>query len=203
MNEFETVPDHQQDKIWLPTNNLAYGNAVIGETIKEDFDILGVIIKSAANERNVYDSKESLIYPGTKNPLVVTQKMKIKYRCEFYVQNFPFDNETCNFVISLARNGKNTIVLRNDEKSIAYDGKLILNEFKIKSISSATENSRNQTSFIFTVQFQRLYKHHLLSTFLQSFLLWLLSYLTLFINIADFSNRFMGAVTSLLHTRLA
>ena len=61
-----------------------------------------------------------------------------------------------------------------------------------------TNNSDRKTSFIFSVQFQRLYRQHLLSTFLQSFLLWFLSYLTLFIDISDFSNRFMGAVTSLL-----
>ena len=124
--------------------------------------------------------------------------MKIRYRCEFFVKNFPFDDGTCSFIISLAKNGNNTIVLTQDHESVSYDGPLVLNEFEIKSINSTTKHSERKTSFIFKVQFQRLYKQHLLSTFLQSFLLWLLSYMTLFIDIADFSNRFMGAVTALL-----
>ena len=37
-----------------------------------------------------------------------------------------------------------------------------------------------------------------MTTFFQSFLLWILAYITLFINEYDFSNRFMGAVTALL-----
>ena len=36
------------------------------------------------------------------------------------------------------------------------------------------------------------------TTFSQSFLLWFIAYFTLYINIADFTNRFMGALTSLL-----
>ena len=37
-----------------------------------------------------------------------------------------------------------------------------------------------------------------LTTFFQSFILWVIAYFTLYINTADFSNRFMGALTSLL-----
>ena len=37
-----------------------------------------------------------------------------------------------------------------------------------------------------------------MTTFFQSFLLWILAYITLFINVEDFSNRFVGAVTALL-----
>ena len=36
------------------------------------------------------------------------------------------------------------------------------------------------------------------TTFLQTFVLWFLVYLTLFIDIADFDNRFMGAITGFL-----
>ena len=198
IHEFKIVSDSEMGKIWLPLLDITYDNAVIGETIKEEFYSLGVIIKSNASARNANTPKESLIYPGAKNPLVVTQKMKMKYRCDFFVQNFPFDKEACRFIISLSKNGNNTIVLTQDNDSVAYDGPLILNEFEIKRINSTTNHLETKTSFVFTVEFQRLYKQHLLSTFLQSFLLWFLSYLTLFINIPDFSNRFMGAVTSLL-----
>ena len=185
IHEFKIVSDSEMGKIWLPLLDITYDNAVIGETIKEEFYSLGVIIKSKANPRSANTPKESLIYSGARNPLIVNQKMKTKYRCDFFVQNFPFNKEACRFIISLAKNGNNTIVLTQDNNSIFYDGPLILNEFEIKSINSTKNQSERKTSFVFTVEFQRLYKQHLLSTFLQSFLLWLLSYMTLFINIAS------------------
>ena len=48
------------------------------------------------------------------------------------------------------------------------------------------------------MELERLYMQVLSTTFFQSFLLWFIAYFTLFINIVDFSNRFMGALTSLL-----
>ena len=55
-----------------------------------------------------------------------------------------------------------------------------------------------ETSFTYTIRFHRLYMTHLTSTYFQSFLMWFLAYLTLYIQIEDFSNRFMGTVTALL-----
>ena len=91
-----------------------------------------------------------------------------------------------------------SIKLTNDDDSITYSGPLVLNEFKIMALHSKSEQTPFETSFIYTVHFQRLAAQHLLTTFLQSFLLWLLAFITLFIDIEDFSDRFMGAVTTLL-----
>ena len=62
-NEFKLVPDHQQDKIWLPLHDLAYDNAVIGEIIKQNFHKLGVMIESSASEGNVNNPRELVLYP--------------------------------------------------------------------------------------------------------------------------------------------
>ena len=48
------------------------------------------------------------------------------------------------------------------------------------------------------MQLERLYMQAVSTTFFQSFLLWFIAYFTLYINISDFANRFMGALTSLL-----
>ena len=82
--------------------------------------------------------------------------------------------------------------------SMNDEGPSILNEFQIIKFWSKTSHTGATTSFIYSFQFQRLYGHHLITTFFQSFLLWALAYLTLFIHEEDFSNRFMGAVTALL-----
>ena len=48
------------------------------------------------------------------------------------------------------------------------------------------------------MHFERLYAHQLTSTYFQTFMLWLLAYLTIFIPIINLNERFMGAVTALL-----
>ena len=145
INEFKTIPDNEHGRIWQPFHHIVYDNAVIGETVEDDVFTLGVVIKSGPKERDPCAPKELLIYPGAKNPLVVTQRMKLKYRCEFFVRNFPFDSQTCKFFISIVTNGNNTIKLTNDDNSVTYDGPLILNEFAINGMDSTTNNSKGRT----------------------------------------------------------
>ena len=52
--------------------------------------------------------------------------------------------------------------------------------------------------FEFSLKFERLYVDQLTSTFFQTFILWLLAYLTLFIPVGNLNERFMGSVTALL-----
>ena len=145
ISEFRIIPDNEKEKIWQPFYHTVYDNAVIGETIKEEFYTLGVIIESNPKERVASAPKESLIYPGAHNPLVATQKMKMKYRCDFFVRNYPFDSQTCDFFISIVTNGNNTIKLTNDDNSVTYDGPLILDEFAINGMDSTTNNSKGRT----------------------------------------------------------
>ena len=48
------------------------------------------------------------------------------------------------------------------------------------------------------MKLQRLYLQPTLRAYFQSFVLWLIAYFTLFIDIKDFTDRFMGSLTGLL-----
>ena len=61
-----------------------------------------------------------------------------------------------------------------------------------------TSNINTQTYFVFDLHFDRQYIYQLTSTYFQTFMLWLLAYLTLFVPIRNLNERFMGAVTALL-----
>ena len=143
-------------------------------------------------------SKETLIYPGKDHILVIKQRMKLQYRCEFFLVYFPIDDSICDFFLSILTIGNNSIMMTNDDNSVIYKGPSTLNEFELISFWSKTTHFDTKTSFIYSFKFQRLYVQHLMTTFFQSFLLWILAYITLFIDEEDFSNRFMGAVTALL-----
>ena len=192
------IPESDRSSIWLPMSKLVHDNAILGETKVEEFFNLEVEVTSDAKEMDLSEPKETLIYSGEESQVVMKQRFKLRYRCDFYVKLFPFDNSTCDFIISIARIGNNSIRMKNDEFSVLYNGPLILNEFEITEKSSKTLHTDRKTSFIYTIQFQRLYVQHILTTFFQTFILLFLAYITLFIDIQDFSNRFMGSVTSLL-----
>ena len=83
-------------------------------------------------------------------------------------------------------------------EAVVYNGPRVLSEFQINDISYKATLENKETSFTYSLGFNRLCIAHLTSTYFQSFLMWFLAYLTLFIKIEDFSNRFMGMVTALL-----
>lgn len=55
-----------------------------------------------------------------------------------------------------------------------------------------------QSEVVLNIKLERLYKYHLSQGFFQSWLLGFLSYLTFWIDIRKFNDRFMGSLTALL-----
>ena len=198
LKEFKIIADDEKSRIWLPLPHIIFNNAIIGKTFEEKFYTLGVLIQNKPQPMKSEEPRETLIYSGIDNYLVMKQRLRLNYRCDFVVRNFPFDGQSCDFYISIKTTRNDSIKLTNDAESVTYKGPLVLNEFEIINLQTKTEQETTETSFIYTVHFQRLSAQHLLTTFLQSFLLWLLAYITLYIDIEDFSDRFMGAVTTLL-----
>ena len=94
---------------------------------------------------------------------------------------------------------KLTSILVKDSPSIIYDGPKTIHQFKIGNQTSSTHVSTNEeTTFKFTIELRRNYMHQIFATYFPTFLLWLLTYATLFIDVDDFDNRFQGSVTALL-----
>ena len=112
--------------------------------------------------------------------------------------HFPFDETECNFYLSLRTLRNNSIRLTNDRNSVTYIGPTTLNEFKVVKFWSTTSQSETETTFIYSFMFRRLFECYLLTIFFQPSILFFLSYITLYIDENDFSNRFMGSVTALL-----
>ena len=197
-NAVKIVPNEEKPNVWTPLPELVHDNAIIGQIKEVDFYHLEIDVENGALPVDPKYPRETLIYSGANNTLVVSKRMKLKFRCNFFLLFFPFDGTTCDFYHSIRTIGNSSLKLINDEYSVIYEGPRTLNEFKIVNFWSGTSQSQAYTSFIYTFEFSRLYEQHLMTTFFQSFLLWILAFITLFIDEDDFSNRFMGAVTALL-----
>ena len=75
--------------------------------------------------------RETLVYQGKENMLIVSQRMKLKYRCDFFLLYFPFEETTCDFYLSIRTTGNNSVMMTKNDNSVNYQGPKILNEFDI------------------------------------------------------------------------
>ena len=162
--------------------------------------VLYVKIVGRANPEdvNLEESIESLLYEGAANDLTMHQRFKLEYRCEFFVVNYPFDEQLCSFILMMNLKGNNSLKFLENNPPIIYNGPRILTEFELTEFFVNTSLTEFKTRFIYNINMKRLYMQALSTIFFQSFLLWLIAYFTLFISIEDFADRFMGALTSLL-----
>jgi hypothetical protein len=86
------IPHKEKSNIWLPLPELVHDNAIIGETKRVNVYKLGVEVKNNSMPMDPSLSRETLIYPGKDHILVIKQRMKLQYRCEFLLVYFPFDD---------------------------------------------------------------------------------------------------------------
>ena len=64
------------------------------------------------------------------------------------------------------------------------------NYLQVMGLSATAERTVAGSKFVFRVKLERIFVSVLITTFLQTFVLWFLVYLTLFIDVSDFNNRF-------------
>ena len=89
------------------------------------------------------------------------------------------------------KNNHTITLTAEDESPVIYNGPDILPEFRIHKITANSRTTNSGSIFTVSIHLSRLYSRHLTTTYLQTFLLWFLAFLTLFIEPNDFSNRFV------------
>ena len=197
-NETNFIPERESNGIWLPLNNIIFIDSVAGDTFRDDTKEIAVRA-SRANGTDAENSYEDSQFYGDANELEMTQIFKVSFKCIFDLYQFPFDQETCEFPIKMRRTEKLTNILVEDyPQPIIYNGPNITHQFKIWDFKSFSNYTGDGTNFTFTLELKRNYMHQIFATFFPTFLLWLLTYATLFIDIDDFDNRFQGSTTTML-----
>ena len=111
---------------------------------------------------------------------------------------YPFDEQECIGRIGLPYKNNYTVALRTSDTPISLIGPTLLSTFEIQNLSAVTNITSKGSDFVFTIKLRRIWTSIFITTFLQTFVLWFLVYLTLFIDVKDFNNRFMGAITGFL-----
>ena len=197
-NTFRDVPNTLYRKIWLPMPKIVHENAVIGQIKKDDNLYVQIHPKMEPEIVDTERPTEDLMFLGKDNDLVMIQRFKLEYRCDFFLKVFPFDQQACKFIMKLKVQSNTSVMFTESSEPVVYEGPRILTEFEVGKISSETKLTDRDAFFTYSIEFKRLYISHITSTYFQTFLLWFLAYITVFIQVQDFTNRFMGTVTALL-----
>ena len=211
-DEPNSVSKHKTQHLWLPLQHVVHENAIIGAVDEHGYKSVRVIrslepLKPLELQLTKDKHKRSIIlrhiedslYMGSGNDLNVGQRIRKKYECTFDVTNFPFDRPFCHFNLSMKAVDKVFFNILKKGKGVEYTGATIVGQFKVEKVGCYTEeNHTNESKFIFTIHLQRDVKQVLLTTFLPTFLLWLLGYFSLLIEITNFSDRLMCSVTVLV-----
>ena len=111
---------------------------------------------------------------------------------------YPFDTQLCIGEMMLPWKNNHTVALKPDDDAIKYEGPTILKEFEILDVTCNSSIITGGSIFQFNIKMRRVGFSAFNGIFIQTFLLWFLVYLTLFIDVHDFNDRFMGALTGFL-----
>ena len=208
------IPNEVVDRMWLPLDNIFFPNSDVGSVYTDPHKDV-VVQKGNCSMKNEeknlrmksdysfddesIDSYEDILYHGSNTCLEMAQIFKLQYKCIFNLFTFPFDRKECIFRIKLKRAEKVTTNLVPSAQSVIYLGPRTVHQFRIGNIQNRrSQLEKDKTSFLFTISLYRNYNPQLISTFFPTFLLCLISYSTLFIDLNNFTMRFQGSVITLL-----
>ena len=100
-HEFKNVNSDVYEKLWLPIPKIIHENAVIGN-IKRDVNI-NILINPKSKQKIDYPTSpmEEMIFSGADSDLIMIQRLKLEYICDFDLRKFPFDEQSCEFIMKI------------------------------------------------------------------------------------------------------
>ena len=196
---FKELPSTILSELWDPITILYHVNGDIGSIFMDPLSkSLQVKIKNNPIRINGEWGLETLEYPGHLGVLLQHISMKGVYDCSYDLFRFPFDHQECTVQLELKSSQDIRMIIDYENISVSFQGTRYLTEFQILDSIPYMAQCGDRTEFGFILKMKHIYQKQITALYFQTFLLWIVSYLTLLIDVNDFSNRFIGAVTSLL-----
>ena len=178
--------------IWLP--EITFDNDLENIDIFEgDFNV--EIMKQGETELTSIDKLYAeRSYKGSENDLHLFTILQTKFRCLFQVRNFPFDQQHCSIDVEVPEFLKNHIVL---EKGVQkYTGENQLAQFIIENGDMIEIN--NGTIIKCQFSLTRISTYHLVSTYVPTTCIIIMSLLTLFVDEKHVEATVMVSLTNML-----
>ncbi|XP_071530567.1 uncharacterized protein [Panulirus ornatus] len=179
--------------IWTPRYQLINLEGGKMELLEES-----VIITTANNATvsHFNDINMDPIYPGDSNNLSIISHYTARFTCLFRFFAYPFDIQLCTIELHLPSIYEGKVEFSEDDAAVNYSGVMDLALYTIRDVSIGSNSGANQV--IMEFKLHRRPGVIMLSTFLPSSLLLLVSWSTLFIKLDALNVRAIMSLTTLL-----
>ncbi|KAK4310370.1 hypothetical protein Pmani_018063 [Petrolisthes manimaculis] len=182
------------DKIWTP--QLVFISALGATGDQETMGKVLIVRKDGNPLPNRLSSVLGDEFDGSAVKMHLNTHVVVTSTCDPDLYKFPFDTQTCYLFMPLYVN----VVVGNITTLPLYRSRLLEYEVEnmtltLKQFSLYDSGSEN---LVLTTRFRHLYGYYIISIYLPTLLLILISYATFFFNFDDFTDRIMVSVTALL-----
>ena len=165
-DEFLNIPNQEIiDKIWVPIITFENTENKYRTPIDKEAQFVvkqkGPFTLSSENEM-----EEVAYYKGTENSLKYSRDFFLRFKCEFNLQNFPFDSQMCT--ILLKKPEKERQFLKYNPTKLDYFGPIGMAEFVITGYDMIADPKNMRADIIIRIFIKRRISKHLLSTYLPS-----------------------------------
>ena len=153
--------DDEISKIWTPT--LVFKNTEQEEMTRFDNSSIILIEKATDFETDQSDLHETTYFPGSENPISYSRMYTTNFLCQFELQRYPFDTQTCEINIRPIKKELNFVKLIPSK--LKYSGP---KEMLTYSVIDYGIRESEHGSVVVTVKLKRMVSRHILSTYLPS-----------------------------------
>lgn len=172
----------QQKQVWLPL--VIFYNTDQKQTtrlgLQDEWSTEINVKRTGEFKRGGLDILDEVeIFRGDENPLIMKQVYTHLFQCKYDLARYPFDTQSCSIEMVLGSYDENMVRLVPSNFSMNEDKELTL--FSITSWDFEYRNHKNpQDGLRFRVVFKRKIVNSLLTTYLPSILLVLITFATTF-----------------------
>jgi hypothetical protein len=171
-------------QLWIP--KLIYSNTKNSDNTHAELDKASVTVTRKGNftRSGLHIIDEIEMFEGSANPIMMHQSYTKTFECQYDLQAFPFDTQTC--AIEVAVGDLDSVQLVPVE-AISETGRKVMEYFITDEPTLALKGNSSKA-----VQFQIVFKRQLIyeamNTFFPSMLLVIISYCTAFFKLPNFFN---------------
>ncbi|XP_076039355.1 uncharacterized protein LOC143024437 [Oratosquilla oratoria] len=183
------------DGIWYPDSKFAGDDFSICklETLNT---IMWVKTVSLPLPDDDTTTEEDLIYQGNETDIFYEKYFSIEFICRFELANYPFDTQLCPITMRLRHDPDDFTKLIFGE--IEFTGKTSSLEYQILGMKEDSLTLEGRSALRITLKFRNLYRYYITASYVPTFLLVLICFLTLMFDVNNFQDRVMVSLTALL-----
>nr|XP_045619273.1 uncharacterized protein LOC123771045 [Procambarus clarkii] len=186
-----------QSQVWTPV--MAIRDATL--SIVQVHDRSGaVFVEKTAGPLPDDDAtiREDTVYSGGENTMTLQKEDTLTFKCYFDLQLYPFDRQSCSIVYNIQDITTEFGVLVQATPGVQFAGNRQLLEYILISEASINYTLNSVSHVQVNLFFRNQYGYYLANTFVPTIMLVIICWLTAFFDIADFQDRIMVSLTSLL-----